>query len=144
MSLLLKKRWKSTDRRNNLSPTLCSLLTLVCSERNYALCKAEKILLKSILLILRSTCRKWCHFSGSNHIWKRALKSWKYKLKVKLYTLFFIYKHKVHKHTQPQVGRILSTLLSMAPASDLVVDIKIDQNLQFFLNFFSRISKNTT
>ena len=45
----------------------------------------------------------------------------------------FFYKHKVHKHTQPQIGRILSTLLSTAPASDLVVDIKINQNLQFFL-----------
>ena len=49
---------------------------------------------------------------------------------------FFFYKHKVHKHAQPQIGRILSTLLSTAPASDLVVDIKIYQNLQFFSNFF--------
>ena len=38
-------------------------------------------------------------------------------------TRFFLYKHKVHKHAQPQIGRILSTLLSTAPASDLVVDI---------------------
>ena len=48
-------------------------------------------------------------------------------------TRFFFYKHKVHKHAQPQIGRILSTLLSTAPASDLVVDTKIHQNLQLFL-----------
>ena len=40
-------------------------------------------------------------------------------------TRFFLYKHKVHKHAQPQIGRTLSTLLSTARASDLVVDIKI-------------------
>ena len=57
---------------------------------------------------------------------------------------FFFYKHKVHKHTQPQIGRILSTLLSTAPASDLEVNIKVCQNLQFFLKIFSGVLKNIT
>ena len=47
-------------------------------------------------------------------------------------TRFFFYKHKVHKHTQPQIREILSTLLSTPPASDFEIDIKISGKLQFF------------
>ena len=60
------------------------------------------------------------------------------------YTRFFLYKYEVHKHAQPQIERILSTSLSTAPASDLVVDIKIYQNLQFLHEVFPKSQKNNT
>ena len=61
--------------------------------------------------------------------WKNSQKyeddlavSWKF-------STHFIYRHEVHKHAQPQIRQILSTLLSTAPASNLVVDNEINQNL---------------
>ena len=44
-------------------------------------------------------------------------------------TRFFFYKHKVHKHTQPQIREILSTLLSTPPASDFEIDNKISEKM---------------
>ena len=57
------------------------------------------------------------------------------------------YKHKVHKHTQPQIREILSTLLSTPPASDFEIDNKISEKLLLFpkisekMQFFPKISK---
>ena len=48
------------------------------------------------------------------------------------------------KRAQPQIGSILITLRSTAPASDLVVDIKIYQNLQFLHEVFPKSQKNNT
>ena len=50
---------------------------------------------------------------------------------------FFFYKHKVHKHTQPQIREILSTLLSTPAALDFEIDNKISEKIQFS----SKISK---
>ena len=44
----------------------------------------------------------------------------------------FFYKQKVHKHTQPQIREILSSLLSTPLASDFEIDNKISEKLQFF------------
>ena len=41
------------------------------------------------------------------------------------HTRFFFNKHRVHKHTQPQIQEILSTLLSTPPASDFEIVNKI-------------------
>ena len=63
------------------------------------------------------------------------------------YTRIFFYKHKVHKHTQPQIWKILSTLLSTPPASDFEIDNIISEKLLFFPKFseknaiFSKISE---
>merc|ERR1719511_230302 len=61
---------------------------------------------------------------------------------------FFFHKHEVHKHTQPQIQEILSTLLSTPPASDFEIDNKIAAKLQFFpkiskkkIDFSPKISK---
>ena len=62
-------------------------------------------------------------------------------------TRFFFYKHKVHKHTQPQIREILSNLLSTPPASDFEIDNKISEKLLLFPKIseknaiFSKISK---
>ena len=45
---------------------------------------------------------------------------------------FFFYKNKVHKHTQPQIREILSTLLSTPPASDFEIHYKISEKMQIF------------
>ena len=49
-----------------------------------------------------------------------------------IHSTHFFYKHKVHKHTQPQIQEILSTLLSTPPASDFEIDNKISEKLLLF------------
>ena len=61
---------------------------------------------------------------------------------ITMYTFFF-YKHKVHKHTQPQIREILSTLLSTPPASDFEIDNKIFEKNAIFSPKLQNSNLNT-
>ena len=54
------------------------------------------------------------------------------KIKSFLNIHFLLYKHNVHKHTQPQILEILSTLLSTPPASDFEIHHIIFEKIQIF------------
>ena len=92
-------------------------------QHNWMILTHEKLTIRLSSFCSTATVTFWLYLSCAPK--RRNLQ----RLRI---TRFFLYKHKVHKHTQPQIREILSTLLSTPPALDFEIDNKISEKLQFF------------